>query len=132
MMRRLSVLFLVMCAYPAVAENLWLSPEEFEARVAGRATQIYQPDGVLFGTEYFLPKRRTIWQLAGERSCFLGSWVPRNGLVCYQYQGGFGSCLRYFAEADKLVSTDWVAGIRTSNTFNLVIVNEALPTCSTN
>lgn len=132
MLRIFSSLIVVLFASQALAEKQWLTPDEFEAKVAGRATQIYQLNGELFGTEYFLPKRRTIWQMAGESQCFLGSWVPRNGLVCYQYQGGFGSCLRYFVEADKIVSTDWVAGIRTSNTFDLVIVNDLPPTCAVN
>ncbi len=130
-MRVLYVTALIVSAFPALAERQWLSPDEFEAKVNGRATQIYHLTGELYGTEYFLPKRRVIWQMAGESSCFSGSWAPNNGLVCFRYEGIAGSCNKYYVEADKLVSVDFVGGVQTSMAYSLRVANEAPPTCST-
>jgi hypothetical protein len=129
MMRALFALPLILLAFPALAERQWLSVEEFEAKVSGRATQIFTQTGEPYGTEYFLPKRRVIWK-TGDGRCIAGSWAPSNGMICYRYEGATGGCNKYYSESDKLVSVDFVGGAQTSMAFDLVVVNEAPPTCN--
>jgi hypothetical protein len=131
-MRFLFATALILFAFPALAERQWLSPEEFETKVTGRATQIYHLTGELYGTEYFLPKRRVIWQKAGETTCFSGTWAPNNDLVCFRYEGSAGSCNKYYVEADKLVSVDFVGGVQTSMAYSLQVANESPPDCVSN
>ena len=131
-MRIATALALAIIATPALAERQWLPAQDFMAQVNGRATQVYAQDGTLFGTEYFLPKQRTIWQLAGETQCVNGAWAIRDDLTCYRYEGGYGSCIRYYMSADTIVSVDWVAGKPTATTYNLAIVDQAPPVCSAN
>ena len=129
-MRLFSALAMILIAVPALADQNWLSPDDFTAKVAGRATQIYMQDGTFYGTEYFLPKQRVIWQKADETRCYLGAWSARDDLVCFRYEGGFGSCIKYYMSADTLVSVDWVGDAPTATTYNLTVVNEAPPTCN--
>jgi hypothetical protein len=112
-----------------MAERSWMPLIDFEAQVTGRATKVFDADGTLFGIEYFLPKHRVIWQLAGENQCYFGTWSVQDDVACYLYEGGFGNCYRYFSEADGLVSVDWVAGKQTTSTHRLVVVDGPLPTC---
>jgi hypothetical protein len=42
-------------ALPAFAEKQWLSPEAFEAQVSGKAMQVFDQSGDLFGTDSYLP-----------------------------------------------------------------------------
>jgi hypothetical protein len=129
-MRVTTAIAIILIAAPALAEQKWLSAEDFEAQVTGRATQVFNQGGGLFGTEYFLPKRRVIWQLAGETRCYPGVWAVQDRQICFRYEGGFGNCYRYYLDADKLVSVDFVAGAQTTSAHDLVIVNEAPPVCS--
>jgi hypothetical protein len=128
-MRIATALALSIIATPVLAEQQWLSAKDFMAEVSGRATQIFTLDGALYGTEYFLPKQRTIWQLAGESQCVQGAWAIRGDLVCFRYEGGFGSCIKYYMSADTIVSVDWAAGKPTATTYNLKIVNDLPPSC---
>ena len=41
------------CAVPAFADRQWLTPQDFEARVAGRAMKIFEKSGDLFAVDYF-------------------------------------------------------------------------------
>lgn len=132
MKRSLLALAFALVAAPALADKHWMSTEAFEAYVSGRAVQLITQTGELFGTEYFLPKRKVVFVEAGTTECLTGSWAPRGDLVCYTYAGGFGSCLRYYQEAEKLIGVDWLAGRPTSNAMTLIMAPEVFPTCTTN
>ena len=132
MKRGIMAALIGMFACPVFAETAWISADAFEARVTGRATDVYFDDGTLQGTEYFLANRRVIWQTAGETGCYLGSWRARSNHICFRYEGGFGNCYRYYEDGDKLVSNDWVAGVQTTTLHRLTIVDKLLPTCSKN
>lgn len=129
-MRLFAAMAALLLATPVIAEPNWLSPEDFATKVTGRATQIFTPDGALYGTEYFLPKQRTIWQPVGDTQCYFGAWTARDGLICYRYEGGAGSCIRYYQAGDTLVSVDWIGKVQTATSYNLTVVNEAPPICS--
>ncbi len=131
-MRIGTALALAIIATPALAERQWLPAQDLMAQVNGRATQIFTQDGALYGTEYFLPKQRTVWLPAGATQCVNGAWTIRGDLTCFRYEGGFGSCIKYYKSADTIVSVDWAAGKPTATTYNLTIVDEAPPTCSAN
>ena len=130
MKRAIFALLLGLYMCPALAETNWMSTAEFEAQVTGRATKVYDLDGTLFGTEYFLAKRRTIWQLARESKCYAGAWTPRDDQICFRYEGGFGNCYRYYSAPDKIVGVDWVGGVQTTSSHDLVLSDDLIPNCS--
>lgn len=132
MKRYLLALALVLVSAPAFADKHWMSTEAFEENVTGRAMQLITQSGELFGTEYFLPKRQVIFVEAGTTNCAAGSWAPRGDAICYTYAGGYGSCLRYYQDAEKLVGVDWLAGRPTSSAMTLILSPEVFPTCTEN
>jgi hypothetical protein len=64
-----------------------LTAETFEALVEGKTMDTYNDSG-WFGIETFLPGRRTIWRDADR--CLHGTWYERDGMICYDYEGGGG------------------------------------------
>ena len=131
-MRFVAALEALLVATSAFAEQQWISPEEFAQKVDGQATKIFTQAGDFYGTEYYLPKQRTIWQRAGDTQCYRGTWTARDGLVCFRYEGGFGGCQRYYMSADTLITVDWVGGVQTATSYSLTVVNEAPPACNEN
>lgn len=132
MMRVLPFLAAILCAFPALADRHWLAPQDFVARVAGRAVQVFDKNGDLFGTEYFLPKQRVTWQGNGDSSCYQGAWAVQDAQICFRYEQGLGNCFRYYMEGDKMVSVDFVAGKQTTSAHDIVVANLPPPSCTTN
>ncbi len=126
---RLSLGFLALLASaaPAVAEG-WLSPEAFQAQVAGKATIVTDALGDRFGTEHFLPDRRVIWQYSADKSCLFGTWTPRRDTICYSYDGGLENCLRYRPDGTGLTGVEWNDGIE-GETYRLKIIDAPPPNC---
>jgi hypothetical protein len=130
-MRLVYGLILALFAFPALAERQWLSAKDFEARVASRAAQVFDKDGTLFGTEYFLPKRQVIWQRNGEARCYKGTWSEQKDQICFRFESGLGNCFRYYPDGDKMVAVDFVAGVQTTTSRNMVVISQTPPLCST-
>jgi hypothetical protein len=126
----LAVLLALAPVGPATAEPDWLTPEEFEARVTGKATQVYDEYGDLFGTEFFLPDRRVIWVYGGTDDCLTGRWKPQRELVCYIYDDGQENCLRYYHDNQDLGGIDWYDGAPSGGPFVFKIVDAPLPSCT--
>ncbi len=95
-------------AFPAVAENAFLTAQEFEALTKGRVFATWQSDGVtLFGHEEFLPGRKVMWKYA-DGECLPGRWAFENGSVCYRYDGDDDpSCLRYTKDGSRIIGEQW-------------------------
>ena len=125
----LLISFLAIAA-PAFAERVWLSPEDFEARVASRSVQVFDEIGGLFGTEHFLPNKHAVWQRIGESQCYSGTWAAQNDQICFRYEQGLGNCFRYYLDGDQMVSVDFVAGHPTTTVRNVTVINQVPPTCS--
>ena len=128
-MSRLILALLLSAGLPAAAET-WLSPQAFEARVAGKTTKVLNLDGTPFGTEYFGTDRTVIWQFAGEDQCMTGTWKPRQGAVCYAYDDGTRNCMRYKPEGDRLVGVDANPGGALGDPVVLVVTDAAPPACA--
>lgn len=122
----------ILSACPAFAERQRLTPQDFEARVAGRAMQIFNKNGDLFGVDYFLPKQRVIRQNTRDGRCYQGVWSAQEDRVCFRYEPSLGNCFRYYLDGDQMVSVDFVAGIQTTTSHDVVVVNLPLPNCAAN
>lgn len=72
---------LLAAALPAAAEIL--PPEAFEALAEGR-TLHFSLGGLPFGSEQFLPGRRSLWRFAGG-TCEPGSWRAEGEAICFVY-----------------------------------------------
>jgi hypothetical protein len=114
----------------ALAEPAWLSADEFDARLTGKATRVIDEYGDLFGTEYFLPGRKVIWQFADVRECYTGVWAAERDAVCYLYDDGDRNCLRYFPDGQELTGVEWDGGAPSGSTYQLEIVDAPVPTCT--
>lgn len=114
----------------ALAEE-WLPPAKFQAMVEGKATVVADAYGDSFGTEYFLPGRRVIWQYSSDKSCLFGTYAPQRDAICYTYDtydGGLANCLRYRPDGAGLAGVEWNDGIE-GETFTLTITDSKPPNC---
>lgn len=96
-------------AVPARAETP-LTAAEFEAFATGKTLDFLR-DGVLFGTEAYLPDRRVLLATEGEGDCLPGRWYDKGGLICFAYDALPGEhCWTIWAEGDGLVTLPSYAG----------------------
>jgi len=79
---RLAFALLVLSVLPASAQTL-MTAAEFERYATGK-TLTYAQDGVVFGTEQYLPNRRVRWAFSGGE-CIEGAWYEDAGLICFVY-----------------------------------------------
>jgi len=92
-MRRLAATALVLFATAALAQDA-VTPQHFEALAEGR-TLHFNLDGQPFGSEHFLPGRRSIWRFA-EGGCQQGRWWDEADRICFAYDNGGGpQCWRF-------------------------------------
>ena len=94
-------------ARPALAEsaqpvaNTPLSAAEFEAYAEGK-TLSYAQDGVVWGSEQYLPGRKVVWAFT-EDDCQYGHWFEEQGNICFVYDNDPApQCWRFFREASGL------------------------------
>jgi len=106
MQRAVLTLFLAL-ATPGLAEsplqvaNAPLSGQEFEAYATGK-TLSYAQDGVVWGSEQYLPGRKVIWAFT-EDECQYGRWFEDQGNICFVYNNDeTPQCWRFFHEATGL------------------------------
>lgn len=66
-----------------------VAPDQFEAMSEGR-TLYFTRDGQSFGAEQYFPGRRALWRYE-DGTCAWGRWFPRDGLICFEYEGGDGT-----------------------------------------
>lgn len=89
-------------ATPAAAETL-VPPEAFEVMAEGR-TLHFTLDGLPFGSEQFLPGRRTIWRFA-DAECEYGVWRAEGDRICFSYRSIQGPvCWRFLQAADGFLA----------------------------
>jgi hypothetical protein len=85
---RLSALLAGLVLGTGVAGAATVAPEVFEAMSEGR-TLHFTHDGQVFGAERYFPGRRALWRYA-DGTCAWGRWFPRDGLICFEYEGAAG------------------------------------------
>lgn len=73
-------------AASAMAAAPAMTAEEFDHYATGK-TLTYAQDGVIFGTEQYLPGRRVRWAFTGDQ-CQIGHWYPMGELICFEYEAG--------------------------------------------
>lgn len=95
-------------AGPALAEDKWLSPEDFRARVEGDVVRTEHADsGAIFGHEFFQEGNRVTWRYPDGR-CLYGAWWAVGETICYRYRGMAAiSCLRYSLDGGQLTGHQW-------------------------
>jgi hypothetical protein len=80
----------------AGAQSL-MTAEEFDAWSRGK-TLDYSVDGQIYGSERYLPGRKTVDANAGG-PCVDGVWYPEGDAICFVYAAYEGThCWRYWRE----------------------------------
>ncbi|MGL4236268.1 hypothetical protein [Tabrizicola sp.] len=98
----LPLFLLALQACPALAETP-MTAEEFDAFVTGK-TMDFADNGVVFGTEEYLPGRRVRWAFTGDL-CEFGSWYEDNGYICFVYDSYPGQhCWTVWRDGDQLAT----------------------------
>lgn len=94
-------------ALPALAQEATpvadapLSGAEFDAYATGK-TLSYAQDGVVWGSEQYLPGRKVIWAFT-EDDCQYGHWFEDQGNICFLYDNDpAAQCWKFFHEATGL------------------------------
>jgi hypothetical protein len=107
MHRATALLLAATLALPAFAQEAMpvadapLSAQDFEAYATGK-TLSYAQDGVVWGSEQYLPGRKVIWAFT-EDDCQYGQWFEDRGNICFVYDGDpQPQCWRFFREATGL------------------------------
>lgn len=99
-MRR-AVLALMLLAQPALAQPVLMTAEEFEAYATGK-TLTYAREGLVWGTEQYLPGRKVIWAFTAD-ICREGYWYEDQGAICFVYEDdGLPQCWDFYLEANRL------------------------------
>lgn len=81
--------------------NAPLTASEFEAYATGK-TLSYAQDGVIWGSEQYLPGRKVIWAFT-EDDCQFGHWFEDQGNICFVYENDPApQCWRFFRETGGL------------------------------
>ena len=86
---------------PQTVANAPLTAAEFEAYATGK-TLSYAQDGVVWGSEQYLPDRKVVWAFT-ENECQYGHWFEDQGNICFVYDNDpEAQCWRFFREATGL------------------------------
>ena len=107
MHRAASLLLAATLALPALAQEVTpvadapMTGAEFEAYATGK-TLSYAQDGVVWGSEQYLPGRKVIWAFT-EDDCQYGRWYEESGNICFLYDNDpDAQCWKFFREASGL------------------------------
>ena len=103
MRRALGLIVFFGLASPLAAEDLPVSPEAFEAYVAGK-TLSYSSGIGPYGAEEYLENRRVRWSyLDGE--CQEGSWYSNGDQICFVYEAIDGpQCWQFYFRSGRLMA----------------------------
>ncbi len=78
-----------------------MTAAEFEAYATGK-TLSYAQEGVVWGSEQYLPGHKVIWAFSRD-DCQYGSWFEDNGGICFVYENDPApQCWRFFKDAAGL------------------------------
>ncbi len=98
-MRHLALAFCLL-AVPAAAQTR-MTADEFESYVTGK-TLTYARDGLVWGTEQYLPDRKVVWAFTADE-CREGIWYEDQGAICFVYEDdGLPQCWDFFLQANGL------------------------------
>jgi hypothetical protein len=99
---RIILTLALLAASPVLAEAP-LTAEEFDAFSVGK-TLDYAVDGVIYGSESYLPERRVIDADIGG-PCRPGRWEPHGDQICFIYDGSTAlHCWRFWRRGDGLLA----------------------------
>lgn len=124
-MRTLILTLATVLATPTLAETS-MTADEFDAFATGK-TLTYQTPDFVFGTEEYLPGRRVRWS-DGSPGCYSGTWYPKDGEICFLYQGSSTPACWSFVRNGSKVQADSSDDAETL-IYDVVISEDPLP-CS--
>ena len=80
-----------------------MTPLEFEAYATGK-TLTYARDGLIWGTEQYLPGRAVVWAFTADE-CRQGVWYPQGPEVCFVYEDQSDpQCWLFFLQGGALLA----------------------------
>lgn len=90
---------------PASADpnaEIFFTGDAWRALVTGK-TLYYATSEGLVGREYYPPGgQRAVFEYAGDRSCFEGSWREADGVFCFNYDGEH--CFFHLRRGDMIIA----------------------------
>lgn len=83
--------------YVILAASLWAGVSHAQQVMSGDAfddisrgtTMYFTADGLFYGSEQFLPDRRSVWR-AEDGTCVNGKWAEVDASICFIYDNGDG------------------------------------------
>ncbi len=82
-----------------------MSGAEFD-EFSRNTTMYFTEGGLFYGSEQFLPNRRTIWR-AEDGSCVNGKWAEVDGDICFIYDIGSGPhCWEFITNDTNMTITN--------------------------
>jgi hypothetical protein len=106
-MQRAALTLFLALATPGLAEtpllvaDAPLTAQQFEDYATGK-TLSYAQDGVVWGSEQYLPGRKVIWAFTQDE-CQYGHWFEDQGNICFLYENDLQpQCWRFFREEKGL------------------------------
>lgn len=107
MHRAATLILAATLALPALAQEVTpvadapMTGAEFDAYATGK-TLSYAQDGVVWGSEQYLPGRKVVWAFT-EDDCQYGQWFEEKGNICFLYDNDpDAQCWKFFREASGL------------------------------
>lgn len=101
-MRNAALLF-CLSALPAVAQDIPVSPSEFEAMTTGR-TFSYAAYGEEYGAEEYFRNRHVRWSFL-DGTCQDGTWYVSGDQICFVYEDyPDPQCWRFYTRGDRLLA----------------------------
>ena len=107
MHRAATLILAATLALPALAQEATpvadapMTGAEFDAYATGK-TLSYAQDGVVWGSEQYLPGRKVVWAFT-EDDCQYGQWFEDRGNICFLYDDDpDAQCWKFFREASGL------------------------------
>jgi len=97
------ILMLLFTANAPWAQQI-LDGEAFD-NLSRDTTMYFTDNGLFFGSEQFLPDRRTVWR-AEDGSCVNGKWAEVDGDICFVYDNGDGPhCWEIVTDGEDMTVT---------------------------
>ena len=80
-----------------------LTADEFDHYATGK-TLVYAEDGMIWGSEQYLPDRQVLWAFT-DQPCEYGTWYADRGAICFIYEGRtVANCWYFYHGASGLVA----------------------------
>ena len=103
----LAALIVPLAGVAQAKDEVVVAPDEFEKIVTGKVLEYHVTGSTrLVGYEAHKPGRKVVFQY-GDGSCIGGEWYPKDGEICFVYDGDpTPNCIQYVRRGKTLAAHD--------------------------